>query len=154
MKSIAKIFVLVLVSSSLMLIGCKKDKKDDIPKETYNCVLTAKVDGLVFSVSTPLAQMSMGVLQIGGTNAAGSMQVVMAYDVTAGTYTITGDTDEAVYWKSGENSFWPMTGSLVVSKHDVSNNIVEGTFTASLREMSTDVYAEITEGVFKMKYTE
>ena len=73
--------------------------------------------------------MSMGVLQIGGTNAAGSMQVVMAYDVTAGTYTIQG-TQMKLYIGSLREFILVMTGSLVVSKHDVSNNIVEGTFTA------------------------
>ncbi len=151
-----KFCVLMLVSSSLILSGCKKedDDEDVTPTTTYTNVLSAKVDGVAFSASIPLAQMAMGILQIGGSNAAGSMQVLMAYNVTTGTYSVTDDTDEAIYWSVGQDSYWPVSGSIVVTKHDVTNNIAEGTFSANLEELSTSAPVTISNGVFKVKYVE
>jgi len=150
-----KFFVLMLVSSSLMLSGCKKDEDEDDPvTPTYTNVLSAKVNGVAFSATIPIAQMAMGILQIGGSNAAGSMQIWLPYDVTPGTFTVTDNTDEEIFWSVGQDSYWPGTGTIVVTKHDVVNNIIEGTFTASLEEMESGANAEITNGVFKITYVE
>ncbi|HBG70898.1 MAG: hypothetical protein A2W93_08775 [Bacteroidetes bacterium GWF2_43_63] len=155
MKSVMKFFVLMIVSSSLMLSGCKKDDDEVVtPTTTYTNVLSAKIDGIQFTASMPLAQMTMGFLQIGGSNAAGSIQVILSYDVPTGTVTVTSGSEEAVYWDSGAESYWPGTGSIVVSKHDQTNNIIEGTFTASLEEFSSSEVISVSNGVFKISYIE
>lgn len=151
-----KKFTLLFMASLTVLAlftGCKKDDdEDDTP--TYTNVLSAKIDGMSFTASLPIAQMTMGIIQIGGSSGAGSMQIILSYDVTPGTVSITDNTEEAIYWDSGQESYWPGTGSVVVSKHDVVNNVIEGTFTASLEEFSSSAALEVTNGVFKISYVE
>jgi len=99
--------------------------------------------------------MAMGTPQITGGNSAGSLQVILPYDVVPGTYSITEGTEEdAIYSDCGQDSYWPGTGTIIVSKHDIEANIIEGTFTASLNKFSTNEVLEITTGVFKITYIE
>lgn len=154
MKHLFKFSIFLVVSSAIILCGCKKDDDDDNATTPATTVLSAQIDGVPFSATMPIAQMTLGIIQIGGSNSAGSMQVLMSYDVTPGTYSVTENTEEAVYWDSGQDSYWPGTGAIIVSKHDVINDIIEGTFTVSLEEFSSSVVINITNGVFKVNYIE
>ena len=152
-----KFFVMMLVSSSLMLSSCKDDDDDDdddTPKPSYTNVLTAKVGGASFSASSILGQMYMGGMQISGTNVVGLMQIIVPSDIKVGTYPITSGSDESVNWATNKEGYSPGTGTIVVVKHDETGNIIEGTFKANLKELSTDAPLEITDGVFKVNYIE
>jgi len=149
MKKLLVLIVLLAVSSAILQSGCKK-KEEETPTPTN--IFTAKIDGVPFTAAIPLAQMGLGMIQIGGMGSGGSMQVILNYQATTGTYIVTDDTEEAIYWSSGQDSYWPGTGSIVVTKHDVANNKIIGTFTATLEELSTSAKINITNGVFNLTY--
>ncbi len=152
MKKLFMFIIIMALSSAVVLTGCKKDEEDDDTPTTSSNILKADINGVAFTASMPLAQMALGILQISGSNAAGSMQVVMDYQVTPGTINVTENTDEGIYWSSGQDSYWPGTGSIIVTKHDEVNKKIEGTFTANLEEFSTSANLTITNGVFNVTY--
>ncbi|HNV96620.1 MAG TPA: DUF6252 family protein [Bacteroidales bacterium] len=155
MNTFFRFFVLMVIASSIVFNGCKKDDKSNASTTpTYTKVLTATIGGVAFSASLPMSQMSMGNLQISGTNAAGALQIILPYNVGTGTITVTEDSPSTISWTSGQNAYVPGTGTIIITKHDVTNNIIEGTFSANLKEFETNAPLQITNGVFKITYVE
>jgi len=153
MKKLFILIIIMTVSSAILFTGCKKEEEEETPPTSTN-ILTAQIDGIAFSATMPLAQMALGIIQISGSNSAGSIQILLDYQVTTETVNVTDNTEEAIYWSSGQDSYWPGTGTIIVTNHDVVNNIIEGTFTASLEEFSTSAVVSVTNGVFNVTYIE
>jgi len=159
MKSALKFIVLMLVSSSLMLSGCKKEEEDDndVATPVATSVFSAKIDGVQFSASTPggMKDSEDNELWISGNNSAGMLDLIIPGDIVPGTYTLAIGSGNgcSLSWEPeiGVTHF-ANPGTLIITKHDVVTRRIEGTFTATL-ESTMPPTLPLTDGIFKITYT-
>ena len=157
MKTTFRVLAMLAISSAIVFAGCKKDDNNDddiIPTNTSE--FSAVIDGVQFTETTPggLLDIDANELNIMGDNSTGTLMVDLNGDIAVGNYTVGSGTTQSISWipESGF-SYFARPGTIVVTKHDVVNNRIEGTFTATL-ESTLPPTISLTNGVFKISYTE
>ena len=155
MKSI-QICLLAGLFSLCLFTSCKKDADDggvvEIPEGIF-----AKIDGADFA-PTSAEGIDMGnVIWLNGSKSNGNtvLSLRLPIDAQPGTYTFpTSDpyTLNAYYTYSAITTYGAKSGKIVVTKHDVAAQTIEGTFELVCQSISSTATVTLTEGTFKMGY--
>jgi hypothetical protein len=176
MKGLNTIILAGLCMATLNLSSCKKDdpepeaapavQEEETPAPTIiTSSYFAKVDGVVFNHSLFACLEYSGSNSISITASANnsfpSMGLFFSNTVAPGTYEFEGSFGNirGVYnTGQGADDMYAAdsnTGTLIITKHDLENNIIEGTFsfeaTPVMGSSSTSSYT-ISEGAFTAQY--
>jgi len=120
--------------------------------------LSADVDGSAFTapVVNGVLLPGMGTLGITGTdnNASKSIGFQVPDNIAVGTYAFTGlgGTYIGQYNASATDFYQARSGDLVITKHDVSAKLIEGTFNFLAKTTGGADSVTVTNGVFSTTY--
>ncbi|MFN0174957.1 MAG: DUF6252 family protein [Saprospiraceae bacterium] len=155
MKSI-QICLLAGLFSLCLFTSCKKDADDggvvEIPEGIF-----AKIDGADFA-PTFTQGIDMGdVVWLSGSKSNGStsLSLRLPIDALPGTYTFPAadpSTLSVFYTYLAGDTYGAKSGKIVVTKHDVAAQTIEGTFEVVCQSISSNATVTLTEGTFKMGY--
>ncbi len=155
MKSI-QICLLAGLFSLCLFTSCKKDADDggvvEIPEGIF-----AKIDGVDF-VPTLTQGIDMGnVVWLSGSKSNGStsLSLRLPIDAQPGTYTFPAADPSALsvyYTYLAGATYGAKSGKIVVTKHDVAAQTIEGTFELVCQSILSTETVTLTEGTFKMSY--
>jgi hypothetical protein len=142
-----------------LAIGCSK-KEEDQPGadncQLNNYFLKADIAGVSWCANTSLFADYAIVMTINGIGSNGATLNFELDDVTTGTYSIKQDRNHMLYTSTlgvGYESTNDNPGSLTIIGNDTANNIINGSFNATLRSpVSGNI--SVTNGTFKLFYTE
>jgi len=142
-------YFIMLASVMALTFGCKKDDAD-----SAKASFSAKVEGTVWAAAniTAMYQTGSNATSITTFGTMPSEQITLHFiGSETGTYTF-GDLNLASAVIGG-NTFTTMfsdnpTGAIVITKYDMTNKKISGTFTFSGDNMDGDVF-EVTEGKFE-----
>jgi len=146
-----KIFLTVAVICVVFLASsCKKDSNGNSANS-----MSASIGGTQWSALIPAGVLSNGVLVITGTSLTGQSIIVTVYGQTAGTYNLSVippkaeclGTYKATLTATSEDTYVSTTGSVILTKVDLTNKLVSGTFEFTAAN-STLVVKQITAGTF------
>jgi len=159
-----------LASVAIILSACKKDDPEPTtptptPTPTVTSSFSAKLNGAIFNEtllsgieSTGAATIAITASRNGGVEAIG---LAFPNTIAAGTYTYDGSfgSKRGIYnlnqTADGMYSADSGTGSLVITSHDLTNNVVSGTFNfvanPNIGSTAVDSHS-ITEGAFTIQY--
>jgi len=145
MKKVVLAILVLVVSSSLVLTSCKKEKAAD-PAPTPAAatpVFSATVNGTGESWSTYYYQLVSGGTYINAfTGAQQKMQLVVGNAQVAGTYTI-GGLIGANYWDASNTMHAATSGTITISS--IGSSKISGTysFNASSTTVTSGVFTDI-----------
>lgn len=146
-------FILVLIVFSVFIQSCKKDEKTTTPV-TPTAGITAKINGKSFTDdgTTEAFKNSTISTSIYAINTAETSSIGIGFGaVTTGTYTIGSGNHGATYKAydvNGNDTAYSATqGSFVITKYDLTNNKLSGTFSFTATNSATGRTVAITEGV-------
>ncbi len=92
-----------------------------------------------------------------GTRQTVSLSLLLDREVSQGIYTLDGGKQTAEFLDAGKGLKFRTqtgyTGTLEILKLDKATNTAQGRFSFTAKEQSTAATAEITEGSFKLQYT-
>lgn len=156
--------ILFTVVIFIMITGCKKEEtiKEIIPV----AVMSAKINGVSWTSVARATEISNGKIIITGTGTSSGEKVInlTIFSDTTGTYKLSINpvkTDFAASYNPSistitDSSYVAYSGTVVVSKKDVSSKKISGTFSFSSRKALNPLQSiEVTEGVFtNLLYTE
>ena len=147
MKKNSTVTLILIGLFSVLLSGCKKDDSNPIPG------FSAKINGAAWTSTITVAGHSTfnNLTSITATNTAmnENFSIILKGSGT-GTYNLNEDNTVSVV--VGTYDFTslfmdPPVGSVVISKWDVTNNLVSGSFTFDGADIDDVVY-HVTEGKF------
>jgi hypothetical protein len=159
--------LLLLVVTIGLLGGCKKDDKTTTtttpPITTYTNSFSYKFNGVAQTVNSITAAKLVTldtVLAIIGMSNSPNQSLLLTLDPNAavGTFPLTFFGDYGIQHTNNTTllsmgSVDGGGGNVVITKHDMSSKIIEGTFSSPIQDnLSPTVTGSITEGVFKVKY--
>ncbi|MBK9291123.1 MAG: hypothetical protein IPM52_05820 [Bacteroidetes bacterium] len=169
----AKSLMIFFLAFGLLLTACKKDETD--PTQLSVGQMTAKIDGKKWNASsgmmgTTLATYAASILTISGTEISGTktttIQLIVSNVTGTGDYTLgselsgqgllsiadaTNLADQKAYGTTGEGEF---TGTLKITKFDLENKEIAGTFSFTALEGEQKASGEkkvVTDGAFNLK---
>jgi len=143
-----KIFLTIAVICVVFLASsCKKDSNGNS--------MSASIGGTQWSALIPAGVLSNGVLVVTGTSLTGQSIIVTVNGQTAGTYNLSVippkaeclGTYKATLTSTTEDTYISTTGSVILTKVDLANKLVSGTFEFTVAN-STLVVKQITAGTF------
>ncbi|MDW7691230.1 DUF6252 family protein [Flammeovirgaceae bacterium SG7u.111] len=114
-----------------------------------------KVDGTDWTATSAIAYVALGTLQISATSNDNNktFSLSMPPTITPGTYDIESFGDYSAQYNIGTSVFLTADqGKLIISKHDIQNRTIEGTFNFEASELIGSNTASITEGSFSVNY--
>ncbi len=142
-------YFLLMLSVLAFSSGCKKDETEEVKP-----AFSAKVDGTLFTGVYLMAQHSTGgdATTITGAGAMPSEQIVLNFKGSGvGTFDMS-DNNIASVVVGGLTctTLWDDTpsGSVVITKYDVENKKISGTFSFSASDFDGGIH-QITEGKFE-----
>lgn len=145
--------ILVLIVFSVFTQSCKKDEKTTTPF-TPTTGITAKINGKSFTddSTTEAFKNSTISTSIYAINTAGTSSIGIGFGaVSAGTFTIGSGNHGATYKAydiNGNDTIYSATqGTFIISKYDLINNKLSGTFSFTAKNSATGRTVSITEGV-------
>lgn len=169
--------VVVLLSSAFIFTSCNKDNPD--PTVVYQNSTTsggtgggggvnpnpngdyfnADVDGNAFVGANFMGAFSMGNLTISSSDNSNSYSIGLTVPeyITTGTYALDGFTPPVAFYTVGNGIndmfFANGTGTLEITEHDETNDVITGTFefVAYNSSVTTTTY-NITNGEFSVHY--
>lgn len=161
----------ILLASSMALISCKKEEvvpeEEEAPPPSVQVVtssFTASVDGNEFQQTIlSIEEQAGGIVSVVASTPAGYplLNITIPKSTNPGNYTFGGQfgSIRGLYVLGDgvdfEYAAGNGTGSMVITSHDKSLKVVEGTFSFTANpvsgSMSTDSY-EITGGSFVIQY--
>lgn len=122
---------------------------------TGNSTLSCKIDGQTFSPASVIATASGGKIII----AANSPDLNKTIGITVPAGAVTGSHDFEFFgdyvgqYNINQSTFLIAdSGKVTISKHDLTNHILEGTFEFSATDLMFTTSADITAGTFKVFY--
>lgn len=155
--------ILFFAIVSTILISCGEDDKDTIPTPTTPVeTFSAKINGV--SYNPAIEDVYVDTLIDGGDYITqiiadkGTESIVLQFEgKIAGTYIQSGPTsnpnDVAIYYKGTDSAFVCTNsaggGTLTITKYDVANNKVSGTFSFKGKTFGSSVIKTISEGTFE-----
>jgi len=118
--------------------------------------LIVDIDGSTFTASSVNAMVAMGKINISASDAQITQTVGITIDegLEAGTYDIGGFFGSVTgqYNIGTEVLMMANEGEMIITKHDMENNILEGTFEFEASEMIGTNSASLTNGSFVVNY--
>jgi|688.fasta_scaffold00911_40 hypothetical protein len=145
--------ILALVVFSVFAQSCKKDEKTTNPV-TPTVGITTKINGKSFTddSTTEAFKNSTISTSIFAINTAGTSSIGIGFGtVSAGTFTIGSGNNGATYKAydiNGNDTIYSATqGLFIISKYDLLNNKLSGTFSFTAVNSATGRTVSITEGV-------
>ncbi|MBP2831741.1 hypothetical protein J8281_06025 [Aquimarina sp. U1-2] len=115
-----------------------------------NASLTATVDGFEMVTDDHSARL-FGVddasILIKANTDEDEIEIVFPSNVAAGEYSLTGSGDYSATYSERKDKSSVVSGSLVITQHDLASKCISGTF-----EFETRSGAQITEGIFDFGY--
>lgn len=118
--------------------------------------LSADIDGVTFTAFevTAVQTPGFGFNIVGSDNmGAESIGFRVPDDIDVGTYDLDAFSDYTGQYNASINEFYQAkSGQLVISKHDKSAKIIEGTFNFKGETLLSPDSVNVTNGVFKAKY--
>ena len=138
----------MLAATLLFSFSCKKDEI-----ETTATGFTAKVEGTVWTAKNMLAghESLSNLTQISGIGATVAEQIVLVFKGSGtGTYKMNDDNTGFVALNNYDfTSFFSENpvGEIVITKYDVTNQKISGTFKFEGEDIDGTVY-DVTEGKF------
>jgi hypothetical protein len=162
MKKTFKILVLLLSVASLTACSKDDDNKNPSGKDTF----FAKIDGLDYKppfVTGFVSDFTQTLLITGATGSnAETIQFLVPVDISVGTYSQLNDPladilIQAYYSPPNSSDAFDdglaNVGSLVITKNDIANRIIEGTFSFTTKAaVNSGISWTITEGRFSVTY--
>jgi hypothetical protein len=120
--------------------------------DTFN----VKIDGVAFT-STSIFAVKTGILNsiaISGVNGVKTVAINFPDDITNGTFTIGGPTDNYYgQYNASNTSFNPsISGTLHILDHNTFSKRIRGTFSYQTISLTGGVPFSITDGVFAVTY--
>lgn len=121
---------------------------------TPNNSLEVDIDGSTFTASSVTSSVLMSKIIISASDAqvTETVGITVNEDISVGTYDIGLFGDVSAMYLLGSVTMTPTSGTLVISKHDESQNILEGTFEFEAEELLGTNSASLTNGSFKVNY--
>ena len=152
-----KLVFLLLVS--ILIFSCSKDNDESSAATTTN-TFTCKVNGNQWTGINPIAGVELDIFAL-SAKAADRTEVSLAI---ASSDFVTGKTIplnaimlggvnvqiQAGYTSAADVSFYPTSGSIVLTS--VTNDRVVGTFSFKAKRNEGSTTVEVTDGVFNMPY--
>lgn len=96
-------------------------------------------------------------MTINGITQAGLSMTLELDSVEPGTYTMDDNTNHLLFtdqyafdWQSSDDQ----PGTIVITKNDKSANQIEGTFQVNAKNSITGTFRQISNGNFRLTYTE
>lgn len=152
-KNMVNKIILALVVFSIFAQSCKKDEKTVTPT-TPTTGITAKINGKSFTddSTTEAFKNSTISTSIYAINTAETSSIGIGFGaVSTGTFTIGSGNHGATYKAydiNGNDTIYSATqGSFIISKYDLINNKLSGTFSFTAVNSATGRTVSITEGV-------
>lgn len=116
--------------------------------------LVVDIDGSTFTASSVTASAITSKIIISASDAqvTETVGITVNEDISVGTYDIGLFGDVSAMYLLGSVTMTPTSGTLVISKHDESQNVLEGTFEFEAEELLGTNSASLTNGSFKVNY--
>ncbi|PKP01883.1 MAG: hypothetical protein CVU11_13870 [Bacteroidetes bacterium HGW-Bacteroidetes-6] len=152
MKQSCYAFLIAILAVVMLFSSCRKEEDSDINVAT---VLTAKMDGVLFTPAWALASLHEDELLLGGSSTSGDLNIRLGSPIVVGTYTVQSGTEDYLYWYNNQYNFSYVAnpGTIIITKYDTINNRIEGTFTGTMMATGATVM-NLTNGIFKITYQE
>jgi hypothetical protein len=151
MKNMIFVFMITIT----FLLGCNKENES-------TPTMKASIDGKAWNADIRATVLSNNKFAITGTNnATGKSISITVLGITEGTYNldINSFQCEAVYKQSytttTDDTYFAYTGTLVLTKVDLSHKRISGTFSFKLKKNLSNTTVIIDNGTFEdLRYTD
>jgi hypothetical protein len=121
--------------------------------ENISDSLIVDIDGVTFFADLVSAQLENNILSISGSDEDNTKKLVikLPYDTPAGTYTFSqGGTFNGIY--TTDSTWVSQTGVLNITKNNINNKHIEGTFEFEAAEFHTGNNKSFKNGIFTVDY--
>ncbi len=162
--SFPKLFCFLFIGMLFLYASCIK--QETIVPSSTNTEMFCKVDGEQWISIVPLAFVTNNHLLISAVSIDDELVSLSISDATEGTYSLdpnssnliayeeTGD-DATLSFASNRNTSNTNYGTVVITKHDLINKTISGTFETEVHRSSDGAIRSITEGSFNdLAYSE
>ncbi len=155
-KFIGFSFLMLFGAMLVFSTSCKKDETTTEEDNPPTSQMTAKIDGETWTATTTIAQIGNGILNITGLAANGETLTITLIGTEAKTYTLDqlGTEGVAAYIPSGATNSYTTNGNpnaggtVIITKINLTDSIVSGTFQFVAVETMNIDEKDITEGSF------
>ncbi|GEM_PF-6965290 len=153
MKIMKKLSTAFLAVSLMVFVSCENDKNNDV-NNVGSGSITAKIDGTQIEFGNVSGAKALGLLTLKGDK--GDVRIVMLFkdDIKEGTYS-GDDLPNMTYTPDkGVTGLLAMSGSVTITKHNETSNVVEGTFDVVFSNYGYEGGDVVAKGSFKVEYAD
>ncbi len=143
-----------------IIVACSEDDNKDIITDSCSLPighLKWTTQGTPYCANATLFADQAIVMTINGITQAGLSMTLELDSVEPGTYTMDDNTNHLLFtdqyafdWQSSDDQ----PGTIVITKNDKSANQIEGTFQVNAKNSITGTFRQISNGNFRLTYTE
>jgi hypothetical protein len=120
---------------------------------TTGSTIKADIDGVTFTAPSVSGMVQVGKIALNGTDGSRALGIFLDQTITPGTYSMDLAGNNVAYSPTMTTPYFTQSGTIVVTKHDVSAKRIEGTFFLTAEDLiggGPDII--ITNGEFAVTY--
>jgi hypothetical protein len=145
----------IIAFAIVVMTGC--DKADDNPSGgSDNGSLSLSENGVSWTAAKVTAAHALGLITVSGEDDSDQEIIFLLPEtITTGTYNLPSEelgSLSITYVTTANMPMYPVSGSLIITKHNTATNEFEGTFNFEASPLSGDENVSVTNGKFDVKY--
>ncbi len=146
-----KLNVILFAVLMVLFTSCGEKDKDDVDNVGSGSI-TAKIDGTQIEFENVTGAKALGILTLGGDKGDVRISMLFDGDIQEGTYS-DDDLPAMTYTPdNGATGLLAMSGSLTITKHNETSNVVEGSFDVEFSNFGYTGGPVVAKGSFKVEY--